>query len=58
MGLLPGVPPHVHDKHVHGLEGLFLPGAVVPLADKGLLVGPDVVVVQMLKLSPREREVG
>ena len=44
----PRVPPHVHNEHVLGLEGLLLPGAVVPLADEMLLVRPDVVRVDVL----------
>lgn len=38
MGLLAGVPSHVHDEHVHGLEGFFLAGAVLPAAYEDLLV--------------------
>ncbi len=47
MRLLPRVPPHVHDEHVLRLERLLLPGAAAPLADEGLLVGADVVAVQV-----------
>ena len=46
---LPGVPSHVNDKHVLRLEWLLVPGAADPLADERLLVGPDVVHVQVLK---------
>ena len=49
MRFLPGVPPHVHHQHVLRLEGLLLPGAVVPLADERLLVGLNVVFGQVLK---------
>jgi hypothetical protein len=39
----------VNDQHVLSLEGLLLPTAFLPLANEGLLVHPDVVVVQVLK---------
>ena len=46
---LPRVPSHVNNEHVLRLEGLLLPRAADPLADERLLVGPDVVHVQVLK---------
>jgi hypothetical protein len=46
--LLPRVPPHVHDEHVLRLERLLLPRAPDPRAYERLLVGPDVVGVQVL----------
>jgi hypothetical protein len=47
--LLPGVAPHVNDKHVLRLEWLLLPGAVPPLAHKVLLVCVYVIVGNVLK---------
>ena len=46
---LPSVSPHVNDEHVLCLKRLLLPRATDPLADERLLVGPDVVHVQVLK---------
>ena len=46
---LPRVSPHVNDEHVLCLKRLLLPRATDPLADERLLVGPDVVHVQVLK---------
>ena len=46
---LPRVPSHVNDEHVLRLEWLLIPRAADPLADERLLVGPDVVHVQVLK---------
>lgn len=43
-----GVPSHVHDQHVLSLEGFFLPRALLPAANKALLVGVYVIVVDML----------
>jgi len=46
--LLPGVPAHVDHQHVLSLEGLLLPGTLVPAAHKLLLLPVDVVVVDVL----------
>lgn len=46
--LLPRVSSHVHDQHILSLEGLLLTRAVLPTTHERLLVGVDVVVVQML----------
>lgn len=46
--LLPGVPSHVHHQHVLSLEGLLFPCAVLPAADKLLLLPVNVIVVDVL----------
>jgi len=46
--LLPGVSAHVDHQHVLGLEGLLLPGTIVPATHKLLLLPVDVVVVDVL----------
>ena len=52
--LLAGVPPHVDDQHVLGFERLLLPVAVHPAAHKRLLVGLDVVLVDVLQNKTNE----
>ena len=47
MGLLSSVPAHVHDQHVLSLERLDLARAAAPLAHEQLLVGSDVVAVEV-----------
>jgi len=37
----------MHDQHVLSLEGFFLPRAFLPTANKALLVGVYVIVVDM-----------
>ena len=56
MRLLPGVPAHVDHQHVLGLEGLLLPGALVPPAHKLLLLPVDVVVVDVLERDNMEAQ--
>jgi len=41
------MPSHMHDQHVLSLEGFFLPRAFLPTANKALLVGVYVIVVDM-----------
>ena len=48
VGFFAGVPSHVHDEHVLGLEWLFLPRALLPAADEALLVGVNVIIVDVL----------
>ena len=48
MRLFSRVPSHVNHQHVLSFEGFFLPGAILPLADKGLFTITNMVVVQML----------
>lgn len=45
---LPSVPPHVNHQHVLGLEGLLLPGTLLPAAHELLLLPVDVVVIDVL----------
>lgn len=42
------VPSHVHHQHILSLEGLLLSCAVLPAADKLLLLPVDVIVVDVL----------
>lgn len=46
--LLTGVPAHVDNQHVLGLEGLLLSGAGLPAAHELLLLPVDVLIVYML----------
>lgn len=48
MWLLTGVPAHVHNQHVLGLEGLLLSGAGLPAAHELLLLPVDVLIVDVL----------
>ena len=54
--LLPGVSAHVDHQHVLGLEGLLLPGTLVPAAHKLLLLPVDVVVVDVLERDNMEAQ--
>lgn len=49
MRLLPRVSPHVDHQHVLSLEGLLLPGTLIPATHKLLLLTVDVVVVYVLR---------
>ena len=48
VGLVAGVGAHVHDQHVLRLERLLLARTVLPAAGERLLVGRDVVIVDVL----------
>lgn len=48
VGLLSSVPSHVHHQHVLSFEGLLLPRAVLPAADKLLLLPMDMIIVDVL----------
>lgn len=45
---LSGVPSHMHHQHVLSLERLLFPCAVLPAADKLLLLPVDVIIVDVL----------
>ena len=55
--LLASVPPHVHDEHVLGFERFLVARALLPAADEALLVGVDVVVVDVLDQVVLRREI-
>ena len=57
MRLFTRMPPHVNDQHVLSLEGLFLPRAAPPLTHERLLVGPDVILVQVLETEICDKKI-
>ena len=54
MRFFAGMSSHVHYEHVLSLKRLLLSGTILPLTNEGLLVGPDMVVVQMLWETKKE----
>ena len=49
MRLLSCVSSHVHHQHVLRLEGLLLARAILPATHERLLIGVDVVVIEVLR---------
>ncbi len=49
MRLFSSMSSQMNDQHVLGFKGFLLSSAILPLANEVLLVGSDMVIVEMLQ---------